>query len=159
MLSNHGLSDLPMNTLEINSILRQNPKTKKIYRGCFPSNKLPRCRFWPCAMVANFDEHNKPGSHWVVIFAPNKYRAYFFDSLGTDGVLPIKRYLNRNFAYVTHMRKKFQKPRSSVCGQYAIFFVYILASGFPPRKIPHLLSSVRNPDRFVVDYVNRYVLV
>ena len=147
-----------MNTFEINAILERNPVTKKIYKGCFPSNKIPLCKDFPCAFVVNFDEKGEPGTHWCTVVTPNKRIAYMYDSLGTLGAQYIQKYLNRHFKKVTRLKYRFQSEFSTVCGQYAIFFVYASALKWPPRKIAAVLLKSGDPDTFVVDFMKRHIL-
>src|SRR4051812_43914346 len=97
-----------MDTTEINRILRTNPVTKRVYIGCFPSDMLPVCRKFPCAMVVNFDESNEPGTHWIAIFAPTPRHVYYFDSLAGPLIPNLERYLYKNFRYVSWLMKPLQ---------------------------------------------------
>lgn len=145
-----------MNTSTINKILASNPITRKFYMGCFPADRIPRCRHFPCSMVVNLDESSKPGSHWIAIFAQSKHYVYYFDSFGLDAEGKIKEYLNK-FDYVTRQIITVQSIISDVCGYYAIFFIYLCSFGWPYAKIKRRLDCAKNPDIFVRDFVRNYV--
>ncbi|KAL3085441.1 hypothetical protein niasHT_031393 [Heterodera trifolii] len=58
-----------MDTTTINRILAANAKTRELYLGCFPCDKLPNIiNKYPSALVANNDPSNKEGTHWVAMF-------------------------------------------------------------------------------------------
>ena len=62
-----------MNTSQIKYALEQDPLTRKIFRGVFPSDKLPQTiEKYPCGSVANTDPSNKPGTHWVAFYFPSE---------------------------------------------------------------------------------------
>ena len=110
-------------------------------------------------MVVNFDDSSKPGSHWVAIFAPNKLEVSYFDSFGggESKIDSIVEYLHKNFNLVTNRTKVTQSPLSSVCGYYAIFFIYLSCKGFSFKRIERILANEKNPDQMVYEYVNRKI--
>ena len=68
-----------MNTREINHILKTDGKTKGIFEGVYPSDRLhftsvPR----PSAFVINLDTSDKVGSHWVAVYYDGRGNADFF---------------------------------------------------------------------------------
>lgn len=148
-----------MSSVQIDRILQKNPVTKKIYMGCFPSNTLPKCQRYPCAMVVNFDEVGEPGTHWVALFIPNEHRVKYFDSFGDTAIPNIQEYLKKHgFLLVTRQIADVQKIGSSVCGYYAIFFIYMSALRVPYVNIQRILLRSKNPDRFVVNYVRSRIM-
>lgn len=147
-----------METNEINRILRRNPITKKIYRGCFPSDKIPLFKKFPAAIVVNFDDSHERGSHWVAIYAVDPVQVYYLDSSATHGVEDIQLYIQYNFPVWSHFEIPLQKPGTSVCGQYAIFFIYMCARRYHPEDIHKILKKSGNPDKFVTRFVHRYIL-
>jgi hypothetical protein len=62
-----------MNTFQIKHALEQDPVTRKIFCGVFPSDKLPQTiEKYPCGFVANTDPSSKPGTHWVAFYLPSE---------------------------------------------------------------------------------------
>jgi hypothetical protein len=147
-----------MNTTQINSILRRNPVTRQIYRGCFPSDMIPSFRRFPSAMVVNFDPHTQGGTHWVAIYAPDKLHAFYFDSTASDGVDSIEEYLRKNFKITVLQNVALQKPGTTVCGYYAIYFIFRSALGYTIDEIQEQLEKSKNPDIFVSRYVQKHVI-
>jgi hypothetical protein len=110
-------------------------------------------------MVINLDEANEPGTHWVAFYAPNQYRAWYFDSFGDSTIENIKNYVKANgFLTVQRQIKAIQHPDSTVCGYYAIYFIYCCSLNLSFPKIEKMLISTENPDKFVVKLVRRQVL-
>ena len=147
-----------MDSSQIDRVLSGNRLTSKSYMGCFPSDKIPACRHFPCSMVVNFDDSTKDGSHWVALYAPNKFQVYYFDSYGTEGVPNLRETLSKRFLWVTRQNLTHQNISSTVCGQYAIFFIYMCSKGMPYNNIDRTLRRQSNPDKYVADYVNKYIL-
>ena len=146
-----------MDTEDIDTILWTNPITRKVYQGCYASNRLPSCKKFPCALIVNLDPASEPGSHWCAIFATSKYLAYYFDSYGDAPNHYVKEYLDRKFDRVIRNRKPFQSIISSVCGHYTVFVVYHLCIGFHFNQVLKLLDCLPNPDFTVFEYTNYYV--
>ena len=146
-----------MDTRQINNALRRNPVTRTLYMGCYPADKIPKMRQFPSAMVVNLDPAHMPGTHWVAIYAPEKRTAYYMDSLGKPAEGLILDYLRQNFGPFHRFWQPIQSPSSSVCGQYAIFFIYTAALGFPVTRMRALLLRTRNPDKYVYEFVRRVV--
>jgi hypothetical protein len=126
--------------------------------GCYPSDAIPKCTKFPCALVVNFDASDKAGSHWIAIYAPNKSVAYYFDSIASEGVHAIRKYLNENFLIIRSSKKPLQAPGTTVCGQYAIFFIYLCALNYSMNQITNMLIRSGNSDKYVVDFVAKNVM-
>lgn len=146
-----------MITTEIDRILRRNKTTRKIYRGCFPADMIPRFRQFPSAAVVNMDDSTLPGSHWVALYAPDKYRIFYFDSLGGDIPWLVQSYMRKNFHTVTQQFMQYQHPKTNVCGHYAIYFVYMCALRYPFERVLRYLHKRKQPDVYVFDFVNRFI--
>lgn len=84
-------------------------------------------------VIFNLDPHNKPGSHWVAVYADFiKGGIFYFDSVGMNPPIPIKRFLEKlkeninntyhNNAEVFVNRTKFQFGNSE-CGVFSMHFI------------------------------------
>lgn len=147
-----------LNTHEINQILRRSKVTGKSYLGCFPSNLLPVPKFFPCSMVANTDDSTKPGTHWVAIYAHNKHTVSYFDSIDGPDIPNIEEFLKKNFVRVIKQKYTIQRPKSKVCGYYVIFFIWMLSAKYTYRFIEQILTNTPDPDKYVVMFVNKYIV-
>ena len=144
-----------LTNIDIDRILRRNPVTRRIYKGCFPSNQLPKIKSYPAAMVVNFDDSSEPGTHWAGLFARTPVHVFYFDSLGLgeEYTEDIKEYIRTNFATSTKQHIGLQRAGTTVCGHYALFFIYCCAKNIPFLQVESLLSTRRNPDQWVRNFV------
>jgi hypothetical protein len=151
---------MTLSTTDIDQALRRNPLTKSVYKGCFPSNLLPKPRKYPAAMVANFDDSSKPGTHWVALYARTPFHVFYFDSLGLgeETAEEIKRYIRRNFLTSTKQHAIIQKPGTTVCGHYALFFLYCCIRHIPFLQIEAVLTTRKNPDVWVRNFVRNVIM-
>jgi len=66
-------------------------------------------------MVINLDPHNKPGSHWVSLYANlDKNQIYFFDSFGKKPRKKIKTFINKITKYMYQKKYNKQLPINKV---------------------------------------------
>ena len=118
-----------MNNFQINSIIRSFDKSKTIFHGTFPSDKLPnkRLRNLPAAFVVNLSPSNERGTHWIAIFIDKHRNGYYFDSFGNPPVNGnISRFLQVQTNKMYFSKAILQSTNSSVCGGYAICFILFM---------------------------------
>ncbi|KAL3099239.1 hypothetical protein niasHT_030379 [Heterodera trifolii] len=88
--------------MTINRILSANAKTRELYLGCFPCDKIPnKINKYPSTLVANNDPSNKEGTHWVAMFIVDDKTVYYFDSFGRLPNSCISHFL-RNYESTTY---------------------------------------------------------
>ena len=86
-----------MNTLEIDSILRDDRRTAKAFKGVYASDELPTRASTDALFVCNTDPSDRPGTHWIVIYINDKRKTDYFDTFGmAPTVKEIERFLNDN---------------------------------------------------------------
>ena len=68
-----------MNSLEILQAL-QRLNCRDV--GVYAADRLPRVWTRSTAIVANTDEHNRPGKHWVAFYIDEHGHGTYFDSYG-----------------------------------------------------------------------------
>jgi len=70
-----------MNTLQILHFLSKHSKTKSIFIGVFPSDRLPKTILkYAALIIANTDTSDQPGTHWIAFYFDSRRSAEFFDS-------------------------------------------------------------------------------
>lgn len=127
--------------------------------GWFALDQIPKkLNHYPYSMVINLDYSNEPGSHWVGVFAFSKDLAYYFDSYGRGPSEDLQDYFSR-FAIFRYNKKMYQSLLSEVCGYYVIFFIYLCSLGHTLNHITSLLQSHSDKDGFVMDFVNKNVIL
>ncbi len=99
-------------------------------------------------VIFNLDEHNKPGSHWVSLFADlEKGKVYFSDSYASQPENRIRDFMKRLKEYmqktgiekpdVRYNKTQHQKGNSE-CGVYSINFILRLLKG---KTFEHITSK------------------
>lgn len=144
----------------VTKILEKNPVTRKIYRGCFPSNGLPipSSLNFPAAFVVNLDPHKREGSHWVSVIAFGHNReVLYFDSLA----LPISQTIDgqflQGFPRTQWNSKTYQSPISTTCAHYCICFIYYISYGLNFDQFLKMLDSIHDTDLFVREFANKLI--
>ena len=136
-----------MNSLELDHLLRRYPVTVcaadqiRIENGPF--------------IIANTDNSDGKGKHWVTFY----FNAYgfddYFDSLGK----PPEYYGFRHFRQRRYWMNcdQIQDSNSIVCGLYCIYYVMNRCAGKTMKDIvePFDINNRTKNDAFVVDFVNK----
>lgn len=133
-----------MNSLQIEKILKRDPKVSKYFLGCFSANTIPSkpcaSRLYPYCAVVNTDNSNEPGTHWIAIYVSNSTNIEYFDSFALQPNEIIQDYLSQ-FSNIKHSKVQLQTINSTVCGQYAIYFISNRCYGDSFDKIEKHLST------------------
>lgn len=80
----NGGSWFKMISSEFNEIFYQkHANLTKFYKGCFPSNKIPKIDLYKFVIV-NTKDSSSLGDHWYVIYRDSKSSLECFDSLGVN---------------------------------------------------------------------------
>ena len=149
---------------QITSILKRDTLTKTVFRGVYPVDILPKSvNQFPAAFIANTDESNEDGEHWVAFYFPSKERAEFFYSYGKYAHELDPRFLkfmqnicrrrrgegHQSFVYNS---QKLQAPMSNVCGHYCIYYIVQRTRGYSGNAIINQLGSDSLYSDFIVKY-------
>ena len=143
-----------MNTQQIESLLKRDPQSKKIFKKVCAFDQVEQPTF-PSAYVVNSDPSNKPGEHWVAIYFDKKGRGEYFDSYGLPpSFLNLEEYMNRYSRDWIWNKKTLQALFSTVCGHYCVYFVLFRCRGKTLFDIvkpfsPNLTENDRIVTRFI----------
>ena len=110
---------MSLDSRQIDTILKQ----AKIsgYLGVFPCDLVPDGATG--LMVVNLDPHNKPGTHWVVVYIDtHRRRGEYFDSFGREPTGRLLDYMQQNCRNWIHNRKQLQSIASKCCGHYCVMY-------------------------------------
>ena len=111
-----------MNNVEIERLLKSRSSTRNIFRGVYPSNKIPKKEHNPPAVyIANLDPHTKSESHCIAIYirrkkSDNEYFCSYKKPVRREFSLIYRRYIQKtlNFLWVTSPEIKNCKMLQSV---------------------------------------------
>jgi hypothetical protein len=142
-----------MNTNEIESALRSNPKTASLFRGVFACDTVPAdIQPLPAGLIINTDPSSKAGTHWVAVFQEHPRTIEFFDSFGKEveyyGKCLAKALSGKR---VISQQQQLQSDFSELCGQYCMFFLYKRSLGYSFDNVLASFSSNTISNDVVVD--------
>lgn len=134
MASESDMAILALTTQQLDYLARQDTHLEPIFRGVFASDRLPKKNDARkrSAYIVNVDTHDKPGSHWLSIFAEND-RCEVFDSYGVPLTwykpTPFVNWIFMHYGRVSSNSWRMQVTDSSTCGHYALFHAMARARG------------------------------
>ena len=82
-----------MNTLPIECLLKNDSKTKSIFKKVCALDQLEKPTF-PSAYVINSDPSSEPGKHWVAVYFDKRGRVEYFDCYGLSPTCGLKPYMD-----------------------------------------------------------------
>ena len=147
-----------MNSIQLEKILKciiPSPSVKCL--GVFPHDHTQflvahtlEAHSFPICFVSNTHPSGFPGEHWVAFYYTSENSAEFFDSYG-----------NAPSDYDFNIQPCFSNPRmlqrekSTVCGQYCIFYLYHRSRGKTMTQIltPFSGTDLAYNDRSVARFV------
>ena len=141
-----------MDTFQIHNRL----KKLNIYRGIFPSDKIPKSRpIRPSLYIINIDDSQSPGSHWIsIFFSKELHCGEIFDSLNLDFLfLPhcvqmvLQKYMSKRMLYVS---KRVQSLESNFCGKYVIMYAQLKNKNISLKKIMSLFCNASNVNDSII---------
>ena len=90
----------------------------------YPRDLIPhRLRPDEKAIVVNTDPHDKPGTHWVCLYATPPVVEYF-DSYGMKPYLPeISNVIHHHQSQPVWNPFDYQALNTTVCGQYCVYYL------------------------------------
>lgn len=119
-----------MDGSQIFEIVSKDPCMQEHFRGIFARDRVPRCLprgFY----VWNTAKHSEKGEHWVAVHVSNYHKVEFFDSFGK----PPTFYGWNISGGVKYNKKSLQSINSSLCGMYALFYIYFRCYGIEMESI------------------------
>ena len=112
-------------------------------------------------MIANTDEKDSPGQHWVAFYFTKDGVCEFFDSYGRtpwQNYLPWFRFIHLNSVDLLSNTTCFQAPTSVTCGAHCIFYLRERCKGFSMCDIKNMYSkNVKYNDLLVVEYLKNVI--
>ena len=154
----------PLTTIDIDSVLFNNSVTKRDFIGTFPSCIVPYSTRKCYSFIANVDEHDEKGKHWVSFFAFRQGKKSgpanslaFFDSFGRkydDETLPEHfTDIASSFDHVIYSRTRVQGWESVACGYFCVQFLYFMSLGLDYSSFLNEYSTnFEQNDEIVMDF-------
>ena len=147
-----------MNSIQIETALNSEQMVRDIFVGVFAADELPKEKEYPGGYIANTDQSNQPGKHWVAFFCEKYGEIEVFDSYGYNPAVYseyLKNWIGDDF--IIQSTSKLQEHESTVCGQYCMFYILLRCHGFTYEDVISALTRNKKiNDKFVCKFINKY---
>ena len=127
-----------MDSKELSDICTQDFLINKIFRGVYSIDNIPEI-LPNTAFIVNLSKHDEFGTQWILLLMskPEEKIIYFICSLNTN---PTKYPLLYSIILKTGYKlwtigRQIQSNRSTCCGCYVIFFLWLCSRLFSPSEI------------------------
>ena len=121
-----------MRGIEIARLLRRCWKIRRVFKGVYASDNLPKHvrKGSASAFVINLDPSHEPGSHWVALYISPFGNATYFDSYGVGPLIPsIAGFISKHSQTFRYNTIVIQDIISRTCGLYCVHFIRKMAVG------------------------------
>lgn len=133
------MEEYALSSRDLENFIAKDENLLKKVHGIFPVDKIhcdkPSGKFF----IINTDPSYCEGKHWVSIYFPLNSLPEFFDSLGKSPSFYsnyILEFLIQNSAHgFVYNSKHIQKPFSSSCGLYCLYFIYFRSKNYSYENI------------------------
>jgi len=131
-----------LSNFEIDSILARDP----FYGGCVSKDQLPH-PIRNVYFIVNMDDHNLPGTQWVLLYNVAPSQVVYFDSYGEVPPTQIASYMKRTQKKAVYNNRQLQEFGSIWCGYYCIFVAKMLEQGYSfPDILLHIFHTNQAAD-------------
>ena len=146
-----------MNSKQLFFALHSNCTTQPFFDGVFARDQLEEIIMKPQLVIVNSEPSDSEGKHWVLFFFKGQ-SVDFFDSLGKDisAYHPdFANFIDRYSLQTNYLNVRIQPPRSSICGQYCLYYAYKCCQCYDMEEI---VKSMECSEQ-VVSFVNRQFIL
>lgn len=122
-----------MDNTQLDTLANQDPYLKKVYRGSFPCDLLPRRPKNKAAYIVNTDPAGQPGQHWIALWTQDRV-CEVMDSYGLPlewykTTRPLIDWITTHWKHWVHNGTTLQGLHSYACGQYCLVYLKMKARG------------------------------
>ena len=115
-----------MNSLELIKNLKSDKVTNKNFKGIFPRDLLPSKISYPASFIANNEDSNNTGQHWIAFYIDGEGILEFFDPMGlSPSYYGLDNYIENISNSYKFNKKQYQNFFSSYCGHYCLLFLFL----------------------------------
>lgn len=133
-----------MDTNQIANILKNDPRTKRYFKGVYAADQLPSASYKEKeCYVVNTDPSYERGAHWLAIFFDHS-GGEFFDSYGYPPVTyndSFMDFMEGSGLKWSYNKKRLQGTFSTVCGQYCVYYLVKRCNGKPMKTIVNAFGN------------------
>ena len=133
-----------MNNIQLNAIFNKDKKTKSLYIGTFPFDKLPDKFNFPACFIINNQKSTEIGEHWLAVYFDSKKKCYFFDSFGMhQKFYGLNNYLKKKSTEIIYNKLQLQSFFTEYCGYYCVIFLLLKARKY---SFDFIISQFKDPE-------------
>lgn len=131
-----------MDTITLWRLALSDPMIKNDFGGVYAADELPKYIGSYGSYIVNLDPKNKPGSHWIALHFKNGTCYYFCSHGRKSGNILILKFIENNSNKIECNTLMYQKPTTSTCGLFSLFFLYCIVRGKKLSALsPHRLDN------------------
>lgn len=143
---------LNLNSVTLLKCMLTDTYLRPLTGGVYARDRLPTKTYLkPTLVIANTDEADNAGTHWVAMMVGIQTPEYF-DSLGDSPCKEFVHFLGKRYTQNTTLR---QSPNSSACGYYCLYYVLQRARGVPFETVCTSNMSEEENEKKVVQFVTQ----
>ena len=123
------MEKIALSNVQLDHLAYNHPDLGRFYGGTRACDKLPSTNPHEGirAYIVNTDPHNKPGAHWIAIWADGE-ECELMDSFALSLRMypdsePLQQWIERHFHRCTMNSQSLQALTSNSCGDYALFYL------------------------------------
>jgi len=121
------------------------------FLGVFSRDTLPKIEFYPCSLIANFDQYNERGTHWIAIYINKDGLGEYFDPYG----LPVlynefNQFLHDNTSKFETNKIALQCDECVTCGEYCSAYIILRSCCFSLSEFHKLFKDNRYSNDYII---------
>lgn len=151
-----------MNSIQLDTILKNYEPLKNIFIGVFSSNNIPKyVQQKNFCFIANTMRKGTRGEHWIACYSDTKNTIEYFDSFAEEPNCDMRKSLLAKYSNVKQSRFVLQSSFSDTCGHYCICFLVLRARYGNFSSVLQKLHSlpVEGRDILLKNFVQRLSLL
>ena len=135
-----------MNSRQVSALLMRDVRARRVFRGVYAHDVLPRYVPGASAYIINTDDSRGRGLHWVAVYFDGRGNAEYFDSFGFPPLLQtVVGFLRRNTpGRLLYNDRHLQNFASSACGLYVVYYILRKSRGASLSSVQGAFPSNNN---------------
>ncbi len=148
-----------MDTLQLETVLKEDPYTNRLLMGVFARDQLPKTLYYPCIWVVNNQPISKEGEHWTCAYFTADRKGEYFDSYGLCPRGVLKTYMENHSTQWIWNGTKIQGLLASTCGHFCLYYLLHRCRDLPMKDIIKHFKDIDDKDEFVAAFINDFVYI
>ena len=162
------MGKVALSNVQLDHLAYNHPDLGKFYDGTRACDRLPSTNHHEGIYIVNTDPHDKPGTHWIAIWADGEH-CEMMDSFALSLKMypdsePLQQWIERHYNRCTMNSQSLQALSINSCGDYALFYLIDKSRGysmqdFISRFKPHrFVWNDHHVGQMLKSYIQKYQL-